>query len=256
MASQSRVTLKCRVMAGRLEGKAALITGASKGIGKGVATAFLKEGARVFLCARREPELALTCAELARIGPAVDFKAGDVGTAKEAEAIVAAALDRFKEVSVLVNNASILGKRAPLIDVDVATWDEVIRINLSGIFYVTRALLPALVERGEGSIINLSSTVGRIGKPNWGPYAASKFGVEGLTQVLAEELRPSRVRVNSVNPGATRTGMRAAAYPQEDPETLPLPDDIAEVFLYLASDESVSVTGKALDARDFLKRAV
>jgi NAD(P)-dependent dehydrogenase (short-subunit alcohol dehydrogenase family) len=98
--------------------------------------------------------------------------------------------------------------------------------------------------------------VGREGKAAWGPYAASKFGLEGFTQVLADELRPAGVRVNTVNPGATRTAMRAAAYPQEDPLSLPTPEEIAEVFLYLASDESKDVSGRALDARDFLTRAV
>ena len=95
--------------------------------------------------------------------------------------------------------------------------------------------------------------MGRIGKPNWGPYAVSKFGLEGFTQTLAAELEDTGVRVNSVNPGATRTPMRAAAYPAEDPLTLPTPEDIAEVFVYLASRESAGVTGQALNARDYLQ---
>jgi NAD(P)-dependent dehydrogenase (short-subunit alcohol dehydrogenase family) len=154
---------------------------------------------------------------------------------------------------VLVNNASILGKRVPLAELDVDTWNEVLRINCSSLFYVTRPLIPHFVARGEGSIINVSSSVGRKGKANWGAYAVSKFGVEGFTQVLAAELQSSGVRVNSVNPGATRTDMRAAAYPEEDPLTLPTPEEIAEVFVYLASDESRSVTGQAFEARDYSK---
>jgi len=243
-------------MGGRLDGKAALVTGASKGIGRAIASTYLKEGARVFLCARNESELSNAARELSRIGPEVDFRSADVGNAGEARALATAALERFPDLSVLVNNASILGKRQSLVEVDFATWDDVIRVNLSGLFYVTRSLLPALAARGSTSIINLSSTVGRIGKADWGPYAVSKFGVEGLTQVLATELRESGVRANSVNPGATRTEMRAAAYPSEDPLTLPTPEEITEVFVYLASDESREVTGQALDARNFMKRTV
>jgi NAD(P)-dependent dehydrogenase (short-subunit alcohol dehydrogenase family) len=242
-------------MNGRLAGKSALVTGASKGIGRGIATAFLKQGAQVFLCARGEEGLTRAASELESIGPDVGFHAADVGDPEQAKRLVDSALSRFPDLGVLVNNASILGKRGPLVDLDAPTWDEVLRINTSSLFYVTRPLLPALIRRGNGSIINVSSSVGRRGKPNWGPYAVSKFGLEGFTQVLAEELRAHGIRVNSVNPGATRTAMRAAAYPDEDPMTLPTPEEIAEVFVYLASDESASVSGQAFEARDYLKRA-
>lgn len=209
----------------------------------------------MFLCSRGEDELAQAAEDLAAVGPTVGFQAADVGDPRQAEALVEAALERFPDLSVLVNNASILGKRAPLVDVDTATWDEVLRVNTSSLFYVTRPLLPTFIERGSGSIINVSSSVGRRGKPNWGPYAVSKFGLEGFTQVLAEELRGHGIRVNSVNPGATRTDMRASAYPDEDPDTLPTPDDIVEVFVYLASDESRELTGQALEARDYLTKS-
>ena len=240
----------------RLEGKAALVTGASRGIWRGIAAAFVKEGASVFLCARREEGLERAAEELEALAgrkKSVFYRACDVGDPEEAEGLVRSALERFDHLSILVNNASILGKRAPLSELDVATWDEVIRINTSSLFYVTRPLLPHLMARGEGSIVNVSSSVGRKGKANWGAYAVSKFGLEGFTQVLAVELSPFGIRVNSVNPGATRTDMRAGAYPEEDPLTLPTPDDIAEVFVYLASPESNSVTGQAFEARDFLK---
>ena len=238
----------------RLAGQAALITGASRGIGLGISTAFLKQGARVFLCARGEEALARVASELQKIGPAVAFAAADVGDPEQSRRLVQSALSRFPDLSILVNNASILGRRAPLAELDVSTWDEVLRINTSSLFYVTRPLLPTLIRAQRGSIINVSSSVGRRGKPNWGPYAVSKFGLEGFTQVLAEELRPHGIRVNSVNPGPTRTEMRAAAYPDEDPLTLPTPEEVAEVFVYLASEESTSVTGQALEARDHLRR--
>lgn len=239
----------------RLQGKAALITGASKGIGRGLAEVFLAEGASVFLCARGEKDLAREASELAsRYGDdRVGYLAADVSEPAEASKLVEAAIARFPRLSVLVNNASILGKRAPVEDVDVATWDDVLRINTSSLFYVTQPLIPHLVALGEGSVINVSSSVGRKGKPNWGPYAVSKFGLEGFTQVLAAELEPKGIRVNSVNPGATRTDMRADAYPEEDPLTLPTPEDISEIFVHLASDESKTVTGRAFEARDYLE---
>ena len=237
----------------RLEGKAALITGASKGIGKGIAKVYLDEGASVFLCARGEDQLARTADELSSRGE-VSFLAADVADPKDAEQLAGRAVEKFPHLSILVNNASILGKRSPIADLDVDTWDEVLRVNTSSLFYITRPLVPHFVERGDGSIINVSSSVGRRGKPNWGPYAVSKFGLEGFTQVLAAELETKGVRVNSVNPGATRTDMRAGAYPDEDPKTLPTPEDIAEIFLFLASDESKSTTGQAFEARDYMKK--
>jgi NAD(P)-dependent dehydrogenase (short-subunit alcohol dehydrogenase family) len=234
----------------RLEGKAALVTGASRGIGLGIAKAFAREGASLFLCARGEAALRAAAGE---IGGDIAFLAADVSDPIDAERLVASALERFPSLEILVNNASILGKRGPIADLDVETWDEVIRVNTSSLFYVTRPLIAHLVALGRGSIINVSSSVGRKGKANWGAYAVSKFGLEGFTQVLAAELEGTGVRVTSVNPGATRTDMRAAAYPDEDPLTLPAPEDIAEIFIQLASDQSRSITGQTFEARDCLK---
>ena len=242
-------------MTGRLEGKAALITGASKGIGKGLASVFTREGASVFLCARHEGPLENAAKQLQEgvsRPDGVGYRAADVAEPADAKALVAAAVERVPHLSILVNNASILGKRSLIADLDVVTWDEVLRVNTSSLFYVTQPLIVHLLARGTGSIINVSSSVGRKGKPNWGPYAVSKFGLEGFTQVLAAELQPHRIRVNSVNPGATRTEMRASAYPDEDPMTLPTGEDISEIFVHLASDESRSVTGQAFEAREHM----
>ena len=237
----------------RLQGKAALVTGASRGIGRGIAEAFAREGASIFLCARGEAALREAARELEGAGASVGYRAADVSDPKDAERLVASALERFPDLEILVNNASILGKRAPIAELDVETWDEVLRVNTSSLFYVTRPLIPHLVSLGRGSIINVSSSVGRKGKPNWGAYAVSKFGLEGFTQVLAAELKASGIRVNSVNPGATRTDMRAEAYPEEDPQSLPTPEEITEIFVHLASDESRSVTGQTFEARDYRK---
>ena len=135
---------------------------------------------------------------------------------------------------------------------EFAAWREVMGTNLNGLFLVTREVLPIMLARRSGAIINLTSGVGRVGKARWGAYAVSKAALEGFTQVLADEVRAEGIRVNSVNPAATRTKMRAEAYPAEDPMTLPTPESIMPIFVYLASDESAEVSGQALNAREWL----
>ncbi|HEX9443393.1 MAG TPA: SDR family NAD(P)-dependent oxidoreductase [Candidatus Binatia bacterium] len=241
--------------AGKLTGKVALVTGASRGIGKAVAVAYAKEGAKVFICARRKAELGRTAREIRAAGGEVSFLATDIAKAGAARRVVREARRRYGTIDVLVNNASLLGPRAPIVSYPLKDWEEVLRVNLTALFVLTQETLRIMIPRREGSIINVSSGVGRVGKARWGAYAASKFGVEGFTQVLADEVKESNIRANAVNPGATRTAMRAAAYPEEDPLSLPAPEDIAPVFVYLASDESAGVTGKSLDARAWRKKA-
>jgi NAD(P)-dependent dehydrogenase (short-subunit alcohol dehydrogenase family) len=236
----------------KLKDKTSLITGGSKGIGKGVAGAFLKEGSIVVICGRNEIDLKTTRDELSKYGNISYIKA-DISKWNEVALLKSEIERKFGKLDVLVNNASVLGLRKPIIDYDEDIWEKTIHINLNAQFFVTKALLPLLLNGNNPSIINVSSSVGRRGKAGWGAYAASKFGLEGLTQVLADELK-SRVRVNSVNPGGTRTKMRAGAYPDEDPETLPTPEDIAPIFVYLASDDSINVTGEALNARDWMHK--
>jgi NAD(P)-dependent dehydrogenase (short-subunit alcohol dehydrogenase family) len=235
----------------KLKGKKALITGGSKGIGKGIAAAFLKEGASVIICGRNEINLKAACNELGRLGR-IEYIVADIANRDDIGVLAKSLGDKWGSLDVLVNNASILGERKPVSEYPEDVWEEVIHINLNAQFFVTKALLPLLKESESGSIINVSSSVGRQGKKEWGAYAASKFGLEGLTQVLADELGESGPRVNSVNPGGTRTDMRAGAYPDEDPMTLPSPEDISPVFVYLASDDSIGVTGKEFNARDWI----
>ncbi|MEE9172337.1 MAG: SDR family NAD(P)-dependent oxidoreductase [candidate division NC10 bacterium] len=238
----------------RLEGKVALITGGSQGIGKAVAAAFTREGAEVIVTARGREGLEAAAAEIgAGRGRVVPLQA-DVGDRQQVQGLAGKIKERFGEVHVLVNNASLLGPRVPVLEYPEEDWEAVIAVNLHGPFFVIKACLPLMVAAGGGSIINVSSGVGRVGKAHWGAYAVSKFGVEGLTQLLAAELRPLQIRVNAVNPGGTRTAMRAAAYPEEDPLTLPTPEQITPVFVFLASDESHHLTGQSLEARDFLGR--
>ena len=239
-----------------LSGKAALITGGSRGIGRAVAAAYAQAGAEVFICGRDECGVAAALREIAEAGGSIDGAAADVGNRADAERLVWAALERFGRVDVLVNNASILGPRQDLADYPIGAWEEVLRINLTGIFLITRAVLPGMIARNAGSIINVTSGVGRRGKARWGAYAVSKAGLEGFTQVLSDEVREAGIRVNCVNPSATRTRMRAAAYPAEDPQTLPTPEQVVPLFLYLASDASEDVTGQSLEAREWLGRDI
>jgi NAD(P)-dependent dehydrogenase (short-subunit alcohol dehydrogenase family) len=229
-----------------LLGKSALITGGSRGIGRAIAAAYAEAGARVFICGRNPTDMENTRRELG-----VDGVAGDIARADDAHRIVSTALERFGAIDVLVNNASILGPRTAIADYPIAVWEEVLRINLTGLFLITHEILPAMLARRSGSIINVTSGVGRIGKAKWGAYAVSKAGLESFTQVLADEVKSAGIRVNSVNPAATRTAMRAQAYPGEDPLTLPAPDSVVPIFLYLASDGSLGVTGQSLNARDW-----
>jgi len=217
----------------------------------------LKEGASVLICGRNEINLKSACNELSGAGE-IDYVVTDIAVRDEVRHLAAAVAERWRALDVLVNNASILGVRAPVAEYPEDVWDEVVQINLNAQFYVTKAMIPLILPGGSiinvsSSVINVSSSVGRKGKREWGAYAASKFGLEGLTQVLADELSEMGIRVNSVNPGGTRTDMRADAYPDEDPGTLPTPEDISHVFVYLASDESADDTGKEFNARDWIR---
>ncbi|MBI2997857.1 MAG: SDR family NAD(P)-dependent oxidoreductase [Deltaproteobacteria bacterium] len=236
---------------GMLEGKVALITGGSRGIGKAIARAYAREGASVFICARGAADLERAASEIRSPGGEVSWRAADLVKLSEVRRLVKEVRDRYGAIHILVNNASILGPREPIVRYPLAAWEEVLRANLTSLFMVTKEVLKLMLLQREGSIINLSSGVGRVGKARWGAYAASKFGVEGFTQVLADEMRDCNIRVNAVNPGGTRTEMRAQAYPDEDPLTLPTPDEITGVFVYLASAESAGVSGKTFDAREW-----
>lgn len=237
----------------KLINNVALITGATRGIGKAVAAAYVREGARVFICARNQLDLAATVRELRydSTDAQVDGCAGDVGKETDVRRIIDAVIERFQRIDTLVNNASLLGPRVALVEYPFRQWEEVIRVNLHGVFLLSQQLVKRMIVQRHGSIINVSSGVGRVGRARWGAYAVSKFGLEGLTQVLADEVKEFGIRVNSVNPGPTRTEMRAEAYPEEDPLTLPTPEQITPIFVHLASAHSENLTGQMLEAQDW-----
>lgn len=236
-----------------LEGKVALVTGGGSGIGAAVARAYAGAGARLMICGRRAVELEATCRQIALDGRAAAMPA-DLTRHEDVARLIGAIREAFGRLDVLVNNAGVLGAHAEIAQYPDDEWDAVIAANLTAVFRLTKAALP-LMPNG-GSIINVSSSVGRVGRAGWGAYAVSKFGIEGLSQVLADELRARGIRVNTVNPGGTRTAMRAAAYPREDPATLPAPEEITPVFVYLASDQSQDVTGRSFNAREWPPQTV
>lgn len=232
-----------------LDGKIALVTGGGGGIGAALARAFAREGAQVVICGRRASALEATRDQIVASGRDALAVPADLTQAEAVERLVQRIRERYGRLDVLVNNAGVLGAHAPIADYPVDEWDAVLAANLTAVFRLTKAVLP-LMRRG-GSIINVSSSVGRLGRAGWGAYSVSKFGVEGFSQVLADELCEQGIRVNTVNPGGTRTAMRAAAYPREDPATVPSPDDVTTLFVHLASDRSTGVTGQALNAREW-----
>ena len=234
-----------------LEGKVALITGASQGLGRALALAFARKGARVAINSRSEESIRPVAEEAESLGAEVVALAADVSRGADVERLVGAAAERFGKIDVLVNNAGVLGPRVRIEEYPENEWRGVIDANLTGLFLVTKAAIPHMPE--GSSIINVVSGVSVEGRAGWGAYSVSKFGVEGLTQVLAAELEERRIRANAVDPGGMRTEMRAAAYPEEDPTTRITPEENTNVFLYLASDESRGVTGRRFKAQEFRK---
>ena len=233
-----------------LEGRVVLITGASQGLGRALALAYAKEGASVALNARSEASIRPVAKAAEGAGAEVLAIAADVSKSTDVERFVNEAAERFGGIDVLVNNASILGPRVAIEEYPEDEWHRVIDANLTGPFLVSKAAIPHMMREG-GSIINVVSGVSVEGRAEWGAYSVSKFGLEGLTQILAAELKKRGIRVNSVNPGGMRTSMRAAAYPEEDPMTRITPEENVGVFLYLASDKSRDVTGQRFQAQEF-----
>jgi NAD(P)-dependent dehydrogenase (short-subunit alcohol dehydrogenase family) len=239
--------------AGSHAGRVILVTGASDGIGQALALALARQGATVALLGRTQRKLARTYDRIVADGgpqPALLPFNLETAAAPEYDAL-AEALDReFGRLDGLAHLAGTLGDLSPIDQYDVPTWCKVLHVNLTAAFIITRTLLPLLRRSEDASVVFTSSSVGRRGRAYWGAYAASKFGVEGLMQVLAHEFADTtRMRANSVNPGPTRTAMRRQAYPAEDAAALPEPSAVLAPFLYLLGPASVGVNGQAFDCR-------
>ena len=236
-----------------LADKVVLVTGAGDGIGRVAALTFARHGATVILLGRTGSKLESVYDEVeAAGGPQpvifeVDLKSA---TAEDYAALAQGIHNTFGRLDGLLHNASVLGERTPLANYKPHLWQEVMQVNVNAELMLTQALLPLLEAAPSASIVFTSSGVGRKGRAHWGAYAVSKFATEGMMQVLADELENiSAIRVNSLNPGATRTRMRAAAYPGEDPDTLKTPEDLMPIYLFLMGEDSTGVTGEAFDAQ-------
>ena len=236
-----------------LAGRVILITGASDGIGRALSLASAKLGAQVILHGRDVTRLEAAHDDIAALESAArpSIAVLDLATADSAaySSLADGILEEFGRLDGLVHNAGILGKRLSIEQYDPAEWQRVLHVNLTAPFALTQALFPALKQSDDASIIFTSSGVARIGKAFWGAYSVSKFGTEGLSQIIAAENEHTGLRSNCINPGAVRTKMRLAAYPAEDRDLLKKPDEVLAAYLYLLGPDSQGVTGQSLDAQ-------
>ena len=236
-----------------LAGRTILITGAGSGIGRTAALTFARHGATVILLGRTIAKLESVYDEIERNGgskPAI-YPMNLEGAAENDYIHLAETIEQeFGKLDGLLHNAGLLGELKPISQYPTDVWFQLMQVNLNAPFIITRELLPLLRQSGQASVIFTSSSVGHKGRANWGAYSVSKFATEGLMQVLAdEEDGISQVRINSVNPGGTRTAMRASAFPGEDPQSKPSPEEIMPVYLYLMGNDSKNISGQALHAQ-------
>jgi NAD(P)-dependent dehydrogenase (short-subunit alcohol dehydrogenase family) len=238
---------------GLLKEKIIAVTGASDGIGAIAAKTFASYGATVILIGRTVPKLEQVYDAIEAAGgpqPAIYPICLEGAAEKDYQDMHDRLEETFGHIDGLLHNAGELGQRTPIANYQLSSWQKVMQVNVTAEFMMTKALLPLLEKSKSASLIFTTSGVGRVGKPYWGAYAVSKFATEGLAQVLANEQEgTSNIRVNCLNPGATRTGMRAAAFPAENPATLKTPEDIMPLYLFLMGDDSQGVSGKSLDAQ-------
>ncbi|PDO85760.1 YciK family oxidoreductase [Kosakonia pseudosacchari] len=227
-----------------------LVTGASDGIGKEAALTYARHGASLILLGRNDAKLQQVAREVEQEGQRAQWFTLDMAncTPEMCQQLADAIAATVPHLDGVLHNAGLLGDVAPMSEQVPSVWNEVMQVNVNATFYLTQALLPLLLKSDCGSLVFTSSSVGRQGRANWGAYAVSKFATEGMMQVLAEEYQ-NRVRVNCINPGGTRTKMRASAFPTEDPDKLKTPADIMPLYLWLMGDDSRRKTGMSFDAQ-------
>lgn len=228
-----------------------LVTGATSGIGRAVATELVKHGATVIAHGRSAKALESLYQTLRTLGPEptvaqIDFERAQGDAYQELTAQIEA---RYGRLDGLLHNAGMLGDKSPIEHYDIALWQRVMHVNFNSAFILTRCMLPLLKASDDASLLFTTSGVGRRGRAYWGAYCASKFATEGLYEILADELENTQVRVNSINPGPTRTKMRARAYPAEDPATLATPESLTGPYLYLLGPDSGGLSGQRIECQ-------
>lgn len=235
-----------------LKDKIILVTGAGDGIGKQAALSFAEHGAQVLLLGRTVKKLEQTYDEIMEAGgaePAI-IPLDMMGASKQNYVDMAETIEgQYGRLDGVLQNAGLLGVLSQFDQIEEDTFDEIMQVNVKAQFLMTQALLPVIRKSEMGRIIFTSSTVGHDGRALWGTYSISKFATEGMMQILADELSNTTIRVNAINPGATRTTMRASAYPAEDSMLLKTPLEIMPLYLYLMSEQSQAINGLCIDAQ-------
>ncbi|MEH6444384.1 MAG: YciK family oxidoreductase [Oceanospirillaceae bacterium] len=237
-----------------LQNKVILVTGAGDGIGRAAAISYAELGATVILLGKTVEKLEAVYDQIEALGaPKAAILPINLETATEQTYIELTNIidTEFGRLDGLLHNASLLGMRTPIENYDPITWEQVMKVNATAPFYLTQNLLPLLHLSKNASIVFTSSSVGKKGKAYWGAYSVSKFATQGMMEILADELEnTSNIRSNCINPGATRTAMRAAAYPGEKPERNPTPEEIMPIYAYLMGDDSLKENGLTFNAQD------
>jgi len=238
-------------MPGRLAGKIALITGASRGIGAAVAERFAAEGAHLVLAARTAGGLEEIDDKVQAAGGSATLVPLDLRDFIKIDELAAALHERYGHLDILVGNAAEFGTFSPLGHIDPKLWGEIIDLNLTANWRLIRAMDPLLRAAPAGRAIFVTSGIARTPRAYWGPYAVSKAGLEALVKTYAAEIEKSRVRANLINPGVVRTRLRARVFPGEDPVTLPPPESVADAFVQLALPECER-NGEVVNASDLV----
>ncbi len=247
----------------KLRGKSAIVTGAGRGIGQAIAFRFAQEGARLLIAARTESELQHTVREIERAGGCADYLAANVSERADVARVVERALARDGHIDILVNCAGVYGPIGPLAEIDVGAWIKAVQVNLFGTFMMCRAVLPNMIERRHGKIINFSGGGAASPLPRFSAYGVSKAAVVRLTETLAQEVKEFNIQVNAIAPGAVDTRLQDAVLAagekagdiagtmkrlRETGEGGVKPEVPAQLALFLASDESDGLTGKLISA--------
>ncbi len=227
-----------------IAGQVAVITGAGRGIGAAISAMLASMGATVVLCGRTQKPLEKVASSIVKTGGRADVMVCDVTDLKSVESVATHVETSYSRIDILVNNAAVRGVQAPLHEMPPESWDEVMNTNLRGVFYCVRAFVPLMIKRKYGHIINISSLAGRNALPNGAVYSASKWGLNGLTNTMAEELRGHNIRVSTVAPGSVNTEFSTHA--GKDSGKMLQPDDIAHAVGMLVTQSPQSFVSEIL----------